>query len=588
MVYLRDVFKEVSPVRTFYNVGIKKGIVNNLSNIEIKKFGKIFTVKWFINLWGDILRQAWKWIGFFQAMNSFIMESIERYSFINILKYKYLQNRNNNIDNNLERDEVIKWVFFSFLFWKNVYNNKRIEKNDIDSFFLNYDIDDIFINLNSLLNLKKDNFYKRLDNWLYYFFNISDGVAAWNSINEAILHWLFEIIERYSTKLFIESSEKEIEVSEIRNINSLSIKDFLKKRYDIDLEELGLRPKVLEITIRDIDIKTYIFALINRYDHVILGRGAHFYSYVAFIRSLTEAFQIFNSSFVNFRDINRSLWFSRWDGFSRFFGSYIEKKILYDGYKKKDIEFLQTRKYSVKVLLKIIGRRLGNKLKKWIFVKNITYNFYNIPVVIVRIPEYWLNWYQKYINVYKSYNMINFKYLLQYDLTGIIYFLNNEILLEKWFDDMVYLYRRMLKILINFNSDLISIKERFVSLFNRQISCYDEDIFTKSFCDYLDNIRIENEIFRKDIYSFVWFSLNINKMLNGSLEISDLFKIINLLGDIWLLWYLKNFLLNLKMNDLLVNFIEKKMRKSLLKLRFLKEINNEFYNFIFHYNEGNR
>ena len=115
----------------------------------------------------------------------------------------------------------------------------------------------------------------------------TNGLASGNTIEEAVLHGLLEVIERdaLSTAEFTRKPGKEIVLSESDGLNYE-----LKKK----MEETGIQVK-LRLLESDVDVPTVVTALddtvLKDPALLVMGAGAHLSPEIAITRALTEAAQ---------------------------------------------------------------------------------------------------------------------------------------------------------------------------------------------------------------------------------------------------------------------------------------------------------
>lgn len=115
----------------------------------------------------------------------------------------------------------------------------------------------------------------------------TNGLASGNTIEEAVLHGLLEVIERDALSIaeYTRNPGKQIELSESDGLNYE-----LKRR----MEEAGLKVK-LWLLDSDVDIPTVVAALddtvLKDPALMVMGAGAHLDPVIAITRALTEAAQ---------------------------------------------------------------------------------------------------------------------------------------------------------------------------------------------------------------------------------------------------------------------------------------------------------
>ena len=157
----------------------------------------------------------------------------------------------------------------------------------------------------------------------------SNGLASGNSVDEATVHGICEVIERDAISLWHQRDDAGIDAG---SLNLESIDNALCRETLSKLDAAGQDVFVWDIT-SDIGIPTYFSVLLDRdshTSHIGVGSGTHLSREVALLRALHEAVQVRTTYIVGARD-DISLdeyttegieakrdFFSRWVGVSGF------------------------------------------------------------------------------------------------------------------------------------------------------------------------------------------------------------------------------------------------------------------------------
>jgi ribosomal protein S12 methylthiotransferase accessory factor len=149
----------------------------------------------------------------------------------------------------------------------------------------------------------RDNCFKYLPTSLLYFFYSgpaafqadSNGCAAGNTVEEAIVQGFLELVERdaYAIWWYNQSQRNEVDLSQF---NDSYVQD-LKKQ----LADTGRKLWVLDVT-SDLGVPTYVAILHwmqNGQENIEFGSGAHFDKRIALLRTLTELNQFLSIGFMD-------------------------------------------------------------------------------------------------------------------------------------------------------------------------------------------------------------------------------------------------------------------------------------------------
>jgi len=216
-----------------------------------------------------------------------------------------------------------------------------------------------------------------------YFPASSNGLASGNSVMEASVHGICEVIERDAISLWHEYGPEALRHS---GLDLESISDQLCLSTIEKLDVAGLEPFVWDIT-SDTGIPTYFCALFDQREeqgHIGVGSGTHLSREVAVLRALHEAVQVRTTYIVGARDditldeytaggmSEKQQFFADRVCRSEFSRSFSDTSDCATGYVDKDIE----------MLLEALGR-VGIRQ---VLRVDLTREEFNIPVVRIIIP----------------------------------------------------------------------------------------------------------------------------------------------------------------------------------------------------------
>ena len=212
-----------------------------------------------------------------------------------------------------------------------------------------------------------------------YFPPTTNGLAAGNTLEEALCHALFEVLEReFTVENALVSNLQQVDLTTITSPHLLELLDKIK-RQNLRLEVWDIRTAM--------NIPTYLTILHNadelRNVGMMMGSGTHFSSVVALSRAITEAIQARLTIISGSRDdqtprVYQKIKSIRGD-FDALFAKTSKEKIPF-------IETLLPSNYSFSQCL----QDLLNKLREHGFEQVIMYNHtreeLGIPVVQVMVP----------------------------------------------------------------------------------------------------------------------------------------------------------------------------------------------------------
>lgn len=207
----------------------------------------------------------------------------------------------------------------------------------------------------------------------------SNGLAAGNTMTEAILHGLYEVIERDALWHWQQLSEKDKVATQI---NLDSIRSTMNRELVDQLLTVNMKIKIWDIS-STINLPAY-YCMIADVDRIrnlgaFTGSGAHLYREVALTRAILEAAQARLTFITGTRD----------EIFPYFYGTkYLDFSL--DDFQSGKLEFNygddQLIKTSFEENLNEITRRLQEKNFSQLIVVNHTKSILNIPVVHILVP----------------------------------------------------------------------------------------------------------------------------------------------------------------------------------------------------------
>ncbi|MGX8693711.1 MAG: YcaO-related McrA-glycine thioamidation protein [Methanobrevibacter sp.] len=211
----------------------------------------------------------------------------------------------------------------------------------------------------------------------------TNGLASGNILEEAILHGMFEVIERDAWSIF-ELTHKNYAQIDLNSIESEVINDIIDK-----FESEGIKIKLMDFT-ADINIPTIAASADDTVTKdaglLTLGMGTHLDPEVAILRALTEVAQSRATQINGAREDTVRADFSREAGYERMkrINKYYFKQEE-DQIKLSDIENKSTS--SITEDIEIVKNELvNNDIEKILYV-DLTRPELDVSVVRVVIPE---------------------------------------------------------------------------------------------------------------------------------------------------------------------------------------------------------
>ena len=211
----------------------------------------------------------------------------------------------------------------------------------------------------------------------------TNGLASGNILEEAILHGIFEVIERDAWSIF-ELTHKNYAQIDISSIENEIIIDIIEK-----FESEGIKIKLMDFT-ADIKIPTIAASADDTITKdaglLTLGMGTHLDPEVAILRALTEVAQSRATQINGARedtvraDFAREAGYERMKRINKFYFRDEEEQI-----KLSDIENKSTS--SITRAIEIVKDELVSKNIQKILYSNLTRPELDVSVVRVVIPE---------------------------------------------------------------------------------------------------------------------------------------------------------------------------------------------------------
>lgn len=305
------------------------------------------------------------------AKASAMMEGFERYSAERQSSDESIISNLNDIDNNIDP--------------KSLNLPKDLERVDINDWDLEWSIahdiiseNDYYIPTNAVYHP-----YNPKDNAKTLFKSNTNGLASGNILEEAILHGMFEVIERDAWSIF-ELTHKNYSQIDLDSIESDVINEIIEK-----FESEGIKIKLMDFT-ADINIPTIAASADDTVTKdaglLTLGMGTHLDPEVAILRALTEVAQSRATQINGAREDTVRADFAREAGYERM------KRINKYYFKQEDeqislsdIENKST--HSITEDIEIVKNELmANDIEKILYV-DLTRPEIDVSVVRVIIPE---------------------------------------------------------------------------------------------------------------------------------------------------------------------------------------------------------
>ena len=216
-----------------------------------------------------------------------------------------------------------------------------------------------------------------------YFPASSNGLASGNSVIEAIVHGICEVIERDAITLWHQFGQSAVDAT---SINSNTIIDPLCVETLDKLNAASQDTYIWDIT-ADNGVPTYFAVIVDRDSHtrhIGVGSGTHLSRHVALLRALHEAVQVRTTYIVGARD-DITLDEYTEQGIEekyRFFGRLIEQSTFRQSFDRRQNIDSDATEQDLDTLLKRL-RLTGIDQVCWL---DLTKPEFNLPVVRVVIP----------------------------------------------------------------------------------------------------------------------------------------------------------------------------------------------------------
>lgn len=211
----------------------------------------------------------------------------------------------------------------------------------------------------------------------------TNGLASGNSLNEAILHGIFEVVERDAWSIF-ELTKKNCVQIETESIESKNIKEILSK-----FKDANINIKLMNLT-ADINIPTIAASsddvLLKDPGLLTLGVGTHLNPEIAVLRSLTEVAQSRATQIQGSREDTVRADFMRKAGYERM--KRINSHYFKDEDKKIKLSEIQNNSSnSIKENIKNSVSELEKVGVEHVLYSDLTRPELDIPVVRIIIPS---------------------------------------------------------------------------------------------------------------------------------------------------------------------------------------------------------
>lgn len=308
------------------------------------------------------------------AKASAMMEGFERYS-------AEKQTSDDTVIANL--DEISKKG--NYIDPKSLNLPKELEKGDISSLNLEWNLahdiisgEDYYVPSNAVYHP-----YTHENSTNSLFKSNTNGLASGNVLDEAILHGMFEVIERDAWSIF-ELTHKNYAQIDLDSIESEIVNDAIDK-----FESEGIKIKLMDFT-ADIDIPTIAASADDTVTKdaglLTLGMGTHLDPEVAILRALTEVAQSRATQINGAREDTVRADFAREAGYERM--KRINKYYFREEDEKISLEDIENKSTtSITEDIEIIKDELiSNDISKILYT-DLTRPELGISVVRVIIPE---------------------------------------------------------------------------------------------------------------------------------------------------------------------------------------------------------
>ena len=262
---------------------------------------------------------------------------------------------------------------------------KELERKGIDDLSLEWSIshdlisgNDYYVPTNAIFHP-----YNPKDNEFQLFKSNTNGLASGNILEEAILHGMFEVIERDAWSIF-ELTHKNYAQIDLDSIESELIRDIIDK-----FESEGIKIKLMDFT-ADVKIPTIAASADDTVTKdaglLTLGMGTHLDPEVAILRALTEVAQSRATQINGARedtvraDFAREAGYERMKRINKFYFRQEENQI-----PLSDIENKSTSSITKDIEI-VKAELMANDIEKILYT-DLTRPELDVSVVRVIIPE---------------------------------------------------------------------------------------------------------------------------------------------------------------------------------------------------------
>lgn len=378
ITYFKGTHRVIAPEETIENNNDKlriAGITRIADITDLDRIGiPVYTAIRPTSQYGGVSVYGGKGISKNHAKASAMMEGFERYS---------AERQDSDEVVTATVDEISKKGVF--IDPKSLNLPKIFDKKDVNSMNLEWSIshdlisgNDYYIPTNAIFHP-----YVHDDDLDSLFKSNTNGLASGNILEEAILHGIFEVIERDAWSIF-ELTHKNYAQIDLNSINSDVINDILNK-----FESNGINIKLMDLT-ADINIPTIAASADDTVTRdaglLTLGIGTHLDPEVAILRALTEVAQSRATQINGARedtvraDFAREAGYERMKRINKYYFKQEEKQISLDDIENKSTD-------SITKDIEIVKNELvKNDIDKILYV-NLTRPELNVNVVRVIIPE---------------------------------------------------------------------------------------------------------------------------------------------------------------------------------------------------------
>lgn len=391
IVYSSDSYRICTPKETVKNT------INKMKKIWLYQREEITMVDaWDYDiLWWNVIWVKWnselsmwkeyswgKWFTVEEAFAWAIMEWVERFSLNEYKKEWKLKSTFNNLEdkNKISFWQLIKDEWFTVRGFDKEEYYKNIENNTID------DIEFEWIKAECLNDNKTYTFpYYKKEFW-------SNWICTWNNKNEALLHWIWELVERHVQNVIMANliDPKLIDISELKNPELLKVIDEIKSKwfevYFLDFT-MWFACTTISVIAYNEQFQIADYCYMNWHAWTCLDKD------IAFVRTLSELIQN-RSTHVYLQwqwplDKNWDYKVPETQPTTKIMNYYLDKLRKGD---YETIKYNELNNLSTKDSQKDLEITIKDLKSKWynIYIIDTWYKDLDIPVYKIIIP--WLQW----------------------------------------------------------------------------------------------------------------------------------------------------------------------------------------------------